>query len=334
MRRLFVGIMSGFLVGSSSIGVATSQYGIDLEKDRLAHDALVVARKNLQSRRVKHALIGGSNAVRTILRAIELPHACERLGRTRYDPGPLHQWYPAQLAYREQPMQKTEWKIDASTPDSTKAPYEEPGFGYGNGFIFGDRNTFVSNNHVAQHITKIATRKYDIDVLRVPEEFAAKDDRQIVRDEPLSPGQDLEGSLVVMTSIDPDSTSDPNGHKTFCGVTFKITSEFIKNVFQISLGNKVGRDLAASYAFVIPLGEGHPDKEGHRPAEGTSGSPVWVFDENDALLQDRGDHGSRGRVHRLRTGSEYRLFLSHIHRTLHPRYAPAARLKFRSPDIA
>jgi hypothetical protein len=53
--------------------------------------------------------------------------------------------------------------------------------------------------------------------LTLPEEFAAKDDRQIVRDETLSPGQDLEGSLVVMTSIDPDSTSDANGHKTFCG---------------------------------------------------------------------------------------------------------------------
>jgi hypothetical protein len=191
-------------------------------------------------------------------------------------------------------MQSTEWKINASTPDSTKRSYEEPGFGYGNGFFFRDRNTFVTNNHVAQHITNISASKYDIDVLTVPEEFAAKDDRQIVRDETLSPGQDLEGSLVVMTSIDPDSTSDANGHKTFCGVAFKIMREFIKNVFQLAPRSTVARDLAASYAFVIPQGEGHRDKEGHRPAEGTSGSPVWVFDETKRSYKIAGIMGCAG----------------------------------------
>jgi hypothetical protein len=147
---------------------------------------------------------------------------------------------------------------------------------------------------VAEHITKVAANKYDIDVLTLPEEFAAKDDRQIVRDESLSPGQDLEGSLVVMTSIDPDSTSDAKGHKTFCGVPFKITREFIKNIFQIPLGSTVARDLAASYAFVIPAGEGHRDKEGRRPAEGTSGSPVWVFDEHTRSYKIAGIMGRAG----------------------------------------
>jgi hypothetical protein len=259
MRRLFVGIISWLLVGPSSIASAASQYEIDLEKDRMIHLALVVVRDNLQSRRVR-----GSNAVRTI-ETDRIPHACERLGRTRYDPGPLHQWYPAELAYREQPMQSTEWKINASAPDATKRSYEEPGFGYGNGFFFGDRNTFVTNNHVAQHITHVAARKYDIDVLTLPDEFAAKDDRQIVLDESLSPGQPLKGSLVVMTSIDPDSTSDANGHKTFCGIPFKITREFIKNIFQIPLGSTVA-----------------------------SGSPVWVFDETARSYKIAGIMGRAG----------------------------------------
>jgi hypothetical protein len=294
MHWLFVGIISGVLVGSASIAGAGSQHEIDLEKDRMIHETLVAARDNLQSPRVKRALLGGSSAVRTILRAVDLPRACERLGRTRYDPGPLHQWYPALLAFREQPMQSTEWKIDASTPDSTKRSYEEPGFGYGNGFFFGERNTFVTNHHVAQHITNIAASKYDIDVLTLPEEFAAKDDRQVVRDETLSPSQDLEGSLVVMTSIDPDSTSDARGHKTFCGVPFKITHEFIKNIFRMPSGSTVARDLDAAYAFVIPPGEGHRDKESHRPAEGTSGSPVWVFDETARSYKIAGIMGRAG----------------------------------------
>jgi hypothetical protein len=75
MRRLFVGIISGVLVGPSSIASATSQYGIDLEKDRMIHETLVIVRDNLQSRRVKRALLGGSNAVRTIL--IPLPELIE-----------------------------------------------------------------------------------------------------------------------------------------------------------------------------------------------------------------------------------------------------------------
>lgn len=266
--------------------VATDAAGVNLEKQRLSEgivsekqqaldDAIAAVQKNLQSPKVLEALQGkGERPLSKVLEALEIPILPDHLKGTTYDVSDLQKKYPAQII-----ISGEEYSILPARSSSSIETFRSSKAGnYGNCVFYEDKNKILTAAHVlyGEDPETYPIRDIDVCTRRVPSYMSAMDEEQIVIPDRSMTNTDL-GQLVSVIGIDPDETSEIDGHKTYPGIAVKITPEIVPYLVG-NLGESGGKYIPRiqnSYMFILPPGETKRTMGRNMRASGMSGSGVF-----------------------------------------------------------
>lgn len=210
---------------------------------------IAAAQQNLQEPIVKEALLAkGRNPSSIIFSAIEAPVLQQSLEGTLQDVNELFEKYSVQITYT--------------------------GYG-GNGTMF-DEKTVLTAAHVirgpAASAEDFPIPGLDIALVQLPFSFDQYEGKKFSPDAPIT-NADIHGGFVSVVGVD-------DGNKAYTGIAVKVSSELAQFWGEGLPASEISK-FEDSFVMILPPGEAKEDEKGIRPAQGMSGSTVFLWKNNE-----------------------------------------------------
>ena len=258
-----------------------------IEKQKALDAAIAAVQKNLKDPSVQDALAGNGEApFSKIFRAIEIPILPEHLIGTSYDVTEARERYPVQFGLHKNKAAAFKDRLQITPSDSRDGHAEflsEEDGGYGNGVFWENKHTLLTAKHVVNSFL-LGTgwtppkNETDIALVDVGATNSARYDDCIMRDDPRLTNANIHGSFVATVGIDPDSTKDSTGRKTYPGVAVRMNEKLVRALAANGPLDPLFMQAAErSFMVVLPPGEAKiRENKKWMPAQGMSGSPVVI----------------------------------------------------------
>lgn len=256
-------------------GSLEGEAGVRL-REKLLDDSIASIRMAANSPDVKAALEGkGDFLLSRVFRVLQFPVDREKIRGTKYDMSMMRRFCQQFIYEKVAGGKNTTRLIPASRPDVFRK--EGSGAGRSNGFFWNVANRFMTGLHAIESSRNqaLSDTKRDL-ALKSTGTFNAPED-QIVYDDPTLTNADIHGAYVCIEGIDPDSSSEQGGFKSYPGVALRIGRGFAERVWNVPGATDAYKDrMAHSFMVALPAGEAEPGAVDGTLANGMTGSAVWM----------------------------------------------------------
>ncbi len=250
------------------------------EREAIIANAIEKTRRAMNTPDVLAARKGeGRDLLMKVFRTLQFPITPEFIKGTKYDMSGVRKRHAVQIAYRWGRNQKLIVELISNKAEFKK----ETEAGYGNGIFFGTAHSFLTAKHVAEDSQNRPDPRAARDIAILHTGALRARPEQVVKDDPTLTNNDIDGAFVSVEGIDPDTTGDFEGYKSYPGVALKLSRGFIDKLYYTTPVAYRER-LCKSFAIILPPGEGTGATAAQTPGSGMSGSPVWTLRNGERVL--------------------------------------------------